>query len=635
VPEGVEWEDRHRPNHESELATGKAVVTAIPQIYLDAIVLLTGAVVVAPVFKRIGLGTVLGYLGAGIIIGPILGYIRETEDILHFAELGVVMLLFIIGLELRPARLWKMRYDIFGMGFLQVVTCGLALTLLGALVLESTRMAVVAGFGLALSSTAFAMQLLEEDGDINTLHGRKALAILLFQDMAIVPLLALIPLLSRNGEAGVGLGAFITGLGAIVALIVAGRYFINPVFRLIALAGAREVMIAAALLLVFGSAMLMQAVGLSMALGAFLAGVLLADSAYRHDIEANIEPFRGILLGLFFIAIGMSLELSVILDYWYLILIVVPTTMVVKSVLIYIAARLFQTPHVSSIRTAAVLTQHGEFAFVLFSAAFALGIVGREFSSFMIAVVILSMALTPLSVRLGERLSTRTDSEKIEEDFDGAGSRVLMIGFSRMGQVASQTLLAAGCDMTIIDNDPDRIRSATEFGFRIYFGDGKRADVLRSAGIEKSDMVAVLTAKPEITNRIVDLIQREWPDKRLYVRTYDRGHTLDMMDKNVDFQIRETFESSLVFGGKMLEGLGLSHDEAQDIVDDIRRRDYERLAIQRSEGIHAGRDMLHFHPVRPQPLIERRSATGPEEPADEKEEFRPVQQKQANETEKA
>jgi monovalent cation:H+ antiporter-2, CPA2 family len=282
--------------------------------------------------------------------------------------------------------------------------------------------------------------------------------------------------------------------------------------------------------------------------------------------------------------------------------------MAVKAVLIYISARLFKTSHVSAVRTASILTQHGEFAFVLFSAAFALGIVGRDFSSFMIAVVILSMALTPVSVRLGARLIKRVDQEKIEEDFEGAGSKVLMIGFSRMGQVASQTLLAAGCDMTIIDSDPERIRSATEFGFRIYFGDGRRADVLRSAGIEQSDLVAVLTAKPDVTNKVVELIQREWPEKRLYVRTYDRGHTLEMMDKGVDFQIRETFESALVFGGKMLEDLGLSHEEAQDIVDDIRHRDYERLAVQRSEGINAGRDMLHFHPVRPQPLIERKPA---------------------------
>jgi glutathione-regulated potassium-efflux system protein KefB len=568
--------------------------------------LLAGAVIAAPIFKRIGLGTVLGYLAAGIVLGPVFSYIRDPEEILHFAELGIVMLLFVIGLELRPARLWSMRLDIFGLGAAQVLSCGIALTLITALALESASRALVAGFGLALSSTAFAMQMLEEKGDINTLHGRKAFSILLFQDIAIIPLLAVLPLLTQRGESGLSYGPFMAGVAAIGALIVAGRYAINPIFRVLAHAGAREVMLAAALLLVFGSAMLMQAVGLSMALGAFIAGVLLADSSYRHDLEANIEPFRGLLLGLFFMAIGMSLNLNAVWKFWYLILVFVPATMAIKAVLIYIAARLFATPHMSAVRTAALLTQHGEFAFILFSVAFALGIVDRDFSSFMIVVVIASMALTPVSVMLGEKLINRVEAEQIEEDFEGAGSSVLMIGFSRMGQVASQTLLAAGCEMTIIDTDPERIRNASDFGFRIYFGDGTRADVLRSAGIQQADMVAVLTAKREVTDKIVDLIQREWPNKRLFVRTYDRIHTLAMMEKGVDFELRETFESALVFGGKMLEGIGLNHDEAMNIVDDIRRRDYDRLAMQRSHGLQAGRHMLHNKPVRPEPLVEPR-----------------------------
>lgn len=577
---------------------------AIPPSYFDAIIMLAGAVIVAPLFKRVGLGTVLGYLATGILIAPVLHYFDDPEEVLHFAELGVVMLLFIIGLELRPSRLWSMRYDIFGMGVLQIIICGFAISLLVGLFLGSPNQALVAGFGLALSSTAFAVQMLEDSGDINTLHGRKALGILLAQDMAIVPLLALLPLLARGGETEPGLSQFMAGLAAIAVLILVGRYLLNPVMRLIAKAGAREVMIAAALLLVFGSAMLMYAVGLSMALGAFLAGVLLAESSYRHEIHANIEPFRGLLLGLFFIAIGMSLELDIILSYWYVIAAFVAATMAIKAVLIYIAARLFRTSHTTSIRTAAVLTQHGEFAFVLFSAALSLGIVDQQFTSFMIAVVILSMALTPISLRLGEKLIAHKEVEEIEEDFEGAGSSILMIGFSRMGQVTAQTLLAAGCDMTIIDNDPERIRSASEFGFKIYFGDGKRPDVLRYAGIEQSDIVAICTAKPDVTTRIVEVIQREFPQKRLYVRTYDREHTLLMMDRNVEFQLRETFESALELGRNMLEGLGLTYEEANDIVDDIRKRDYERLLVQRSEGIQAGSHMVYVTPVKPEPLIE-------------------------------
>jgi len=576
----------------------------IPPFFVDAIVLLAGAVITAPLFRRIGLGTVLGYLAAGVVIGPVIGFIREPEEILHFAELGVVMLLFIIGLELKPARLWAMRYDIFGVGTLQVIATGLALALLAGLLLESAGKAIVIGFGLALSSTAFSLQAINEAGETNTPHGRKAFAILLLQDVAIVPLLAFVPLFSYRGEAGLGWSQFGGGLAAVAVLTLAGRYLLNPLFRLIAKAGAREVMIAAALLVVFGSAMLMQLAGMSMALGAFLAGVLLAESAFRHELEADVEPFRGLLLGLFFMAIGMSLELHVLLDYWYVILICVPIAMAVKAVLIYIACRLFRTPHTTSVRTAALLTQFGEFGFVLFSAALSMGVINRELSSLLTAAVILSLILTPLSVRLGEMLLKRVrDQEEPEEDFEDAGSPVLMIGFSRVGQVASQALLASGVEMTIIDNDPENIRSASRFGFRIYFGDGTRAEVLRAAGIEQSDLVAVCTHKPEVTTKIIELINREWPNKLIYARAFDRAHSLQMMDMDVAFHIRETFESSLVLGGEMLEGLGRSPEEVEAVIADIRRRDAERLVIQKSEGIHAGGHMLHTRAVKPEPLV--------------------------------
>lgn len=581
----------------------------IEPLYLEAIVLLGGAVLAGPLFKRIGLGTVLGYLAAGIVIGPVTRFIRDADDILHFAELGVVMLLFIIGLELKPARLWNMRFDIFGLGFVQVMSCGIALTALAFPFVDNMQIALVAGFGLALSSTAFAMQYLEESGDISALHGRKAFAILLFQDLAIVPMLALIPLLSPRGDTGIEWSEFVTGIAAIVALVLAGRYLLNPLFRIIAKTGAREVMIAAALLLVFGAALLMQAAGMSMALGSFLAGVLLAESSYRHELEADIEPFRGLLLGLFFMAIGMSLELDVLAEYWMVILLCVPVALVTKAVLIYAASRLFSNGHSTSVRTAAVLTQHGEFAFVLFSAALSLGIIDRTFGSIMIAVVILSMALTPLCVRLGEFLVSREKKEMPDEDFDGAGSPVLMVGFSRLGQVASQALLASGIDVTIIDSDPEHIRNASKFGFKIYFGDGTRPEVLRMAGIGKSSLVAVCTAKPEITTRVVEMVQSEWPDKPLYVRTYDRGHTLDMMKREVDYQIRETFESALTFSKNMLTGLGRSDSEADEIVASVRKRDQERLMMQLSDGIQAGRHMLHTEPVRPEPLVEPKKSS--------------------------
>ncbi|MFZ1814657.1 MAG: monovalent cation:proton antiporter-2 (CPA2) family protein [Rhizobiaceae bacterium] len=579
-------------------------MASIPPLFLDTIVLLGGAVIAGTLFKRMGLATVLGYLAAGIVIGPIVGFIGDAEEILHFAELGVVMLLFLIGLELKPSRLWAMRYDIFGMGTMQVILCGLILSLLAGFLFDRVNQAIIAGFGLALSSTAFALQMLEESGDTNSLHGRKAFAILLLQDIAIVPLLALVPLLSNRNETGLGWNEFMIGLAAIAVIMLAGRYLLDPLLRAIAKTGAREVMIAAALLVVFGSAMLMQAAGLSMALGAFLAGVLLADSTFRHELEADIEPFRGLLLGLFFMAVGMSVDIGVLARYWYVIVICVPVAMAVKAVLIYIPGRLFGNSHAASVRTAAVLTQHGEFGFVLFSAALSYGILDRDASSILISIVVLSMILTPASIRLGEIVLDRVKVEEPDEDFEGAGSPVLIIGFSRMGQVASQALLAGGVEVTIIDNDPVQIRNASRFGFRIYFGDGTRPDVLKLAGIEQAELVAICTHKPEATNKIVEIISRQWPQKLLYVRAYDRGHALALMKMDVDYHIRETFESALVLGGKMLEALGSSREEAESLVADVRRRDAERLIVQKSEGIMAGSHMLHVKPVRPEPLLE-------------------------------
>jgi CPA2 family monovalent cation:H+ antiporter-2 len=343
---------------------------AAPGFYVEAVTLLGGAVVAAPLFKRIGLGTVLGYLAAGIMIGPIGRMITEGEEILRVAELGVVFLLFIIGLELKPARLWSLRSDIFGLGLTQVALTGAVLSALAYYLAGfGFNAAIAIGFGLALSSTAFALQALEERGEINRRHGRKSFAILLFQDMAIVPLLALLPFLAPFAADDGGNPAydFLIAIVAVAALVFAGRFLLNPMFQVIAKAGAREAMIAAALLVVIGSALLMDFAGLSMAMGAFIAGVMLAESSYRHELEADIEPFRGLLLGLFFMAIGMSLQLSVILDNWLTILLAVPVLMIVKAAIIYVLCRLFGTEHDVSVRTALILPQGGEFGFVLFS----------------------------------------------------------------------------------------------------------------------------------------------------------------------------------------------------------------------------------------------------------------------------
>ncbi|WP_075289957.1 monovalent cation:proton antiporter-2 (CPA2) family protein [Pararhizobium arenae] len=574
----------------------------------QAVLLLGGAVLAAPIFKKLGLGTVLGYLAAGVIIGPLLHQITDGEQILGFGELGVVFLLFVIGLELNPSRLWQMRKDIFGLGTAQVVLTGGVLSgLIFGFGLLDFAGSIITGFGLSLSSTAFALQVLEEKNDANTRYGQRAFSVLLLQDLAIVPLLALIPLLALQApeDTTPPLEDFGIAVGAILIMVIAGRYVLNPLFQIISRTGAREVMIAAALLIVLGAATLMQLAGLSMAMGAFLAGVLLAESSYRHELEADIEPFRGILLALFFMAVGLSLQIDVIFKFYPLILVAVPVLMLVKSVLIYGLCRLTGSNHNDAVRIGLLLPQGGEFGFVLFSAAALAGIFTDETSSLLIVIVTVSMALTPVASALAGLLLQEQEeaTEEIEEDFAGAGADVLMIGFSRFGQIAAQILLAGGREVTVIDHSAARVRQAAGFGFRIYFGDGTRLDVLRAAGIEKAKIVAICTHGPDITNRIVDLLQAEYPSIKLYVRSYDRVHTLALRARNVDYELRETFESGLVFGRETLQGLGVADDTAQAITDDIRRRDEARLAVQAAEGISAGRDMLHHAPVKPEPLI--------------------------------
>jgi CPA2 family monovalent cation:H+ antiporter-2 len=493
----------------------------------------------------------------------------------------------------------------------QVLVTGLALAgLARGLAGFSVPAAVIAGFGLSLSSTAFALQILDDEGGTNRRYGQTSFAMLLFQDLAIVPLLALIPLLAPGGEGahGTSLPQFGVSIGAVVVLVAGGRYLLSPLFRIIANTGAKEAMIAAALLVVLGSAELMQIAGLSMAMGAFIAGVLLAESSYRHELEADIEPFRGILLGLFFMAVGLSLDLSVIFRNWAVIMVAVPLLMIVKGAIIYILTRLFGSEHDNAVRTAFLLPQGGEFGFVLFSAAAAASVFPAATGSLLIAIVTISMALTPVSVLVGKRFLRPDEEEQIDEDFAGldGGADVLMIGFSRFGQIASQILLSGGSRVTIIDHSANRVRSVEKFGFRIYFGDGLRKDVLEAAGIRRAKVVAVCTNHRETTDKIVELIQAEFPDARLFVRSYDRVHTLELRARGVEYELRETFESGLMFGRKTLEALGTDEEQAYEIAQDVRRRDEERLAIQAVEGITAGIEKMRLKPVTPEPLVKPR-----------------------------
>ncbi|WP_082490646.1 monovalent cation:proton antiporter-2 (CPA2) family protein [Aureimonas sp. Leaf454] len=581
--------------------------------------LLGGGILAGTIFKRIGLGTVLGYLFAGVVMGPVLRLFDGSgEEILHVGELGVVFLLFIIGLELKASRLWALRRQIFGLGLAQVLLTGALLMLAAHVIGVGWAASVVIGFGLALSSTAFGLQLLEEAGETNTRHGQAAFSVLLFQDLAVVPLLALVPFLAPSAKAaGFDPVQVAISIGAILALLAAGRYLLNPLFWLMARSGAREVMIGAALFVVLGSALLMAAAGFSMAMGAFIAGVMLAESTYRHELEADIEPFRGILLGLFFIAVGLSLDLSILLRDWLTILVATPALLVAKALVLYVLSRLFGESRPSAARIAALLPQGGEFAFVLFAAAAAAGVFPQETSSLLVAIVTLSMALTPLTAWIGRRVSAEPEEEELEEDFDGAGSEVLMIGFSRFAQITAQVLLSQGTAVTIIDSSAERIRNAARFGFRIYFGSGLRRDVLEAAGIRKAKIVAVCTNKAETTDEIVDLIRSTFPNVRLYVRSYDRNHSLSLRERGVEYEMRETLESALVFGGDALVGLGVELDVARAIVSDVRRRDLERLKMQANDGTFLGKDMVTTRRATPEPLVRPKTKARHGEPSDE------------------
>jgi len=562
----------------------------------QVVVLLAAGVVAVPVFKRLGLGSVLGYLAAGLAIGPFgLGLFSDTHTILHTAELGVVMFLFIIGLEMEPQKLWALRRQIFGLGVLQVGVSSALLTWVGVLFGLPFWVAFTSGVGFVLTSTAIVMQVLGERGELTSPSGEKVVSILLLEDLAIVPLLAIVAVAAPSASERSSLEWLKVGLalGALALLIAVGRYLLNPLFRILARAGAREVMTAAALLVVFGAAILMDKGGLSMALGAFLAGVLLSRSSFRHQLEADIEPFRGILLGLFFIAVGMSLDLHVIVDNWLAVTRNVLIYMVLKSLAIYVVARLTRSDHHDALDRAVLMSQGGEFAFVLFTTAESVGLIHARENALFTAVVIVSMALTPLALMLLKRLRPgRAVSLDGMEAPNGLRGRILVIGFGRFGQIASQGLLAQRCSVSIIDNDPDMIRAAERFGFRIYYGDGTRLDILHAAGAHRADVVLVCVDKVEASNKIVELLRHEFPLVKVMVRAFDRGHAISLIKAGVDYQIRETFESALVFGEQALLTLGVEPEVAKEAMSDVRERDRQRFAMQTLGGIDAGVDLL-------------------------------------------
>jgi glutathione-regulated potassium-efflux system protein KefB len=577
------------------------------------LVLLASAVVSVPIARFARLSPIVAYLVAGVVIGPFgFGVFSNPETILTVAELGVVMLLFLIGLELELSRLLAMRRDIFGLGVAQLVITAAAIWALAyATGMFDWRAALVASLALALSATSIALRILEDRGHLQQTYGQRAFAILLFQDMSVVPLLALVPLLGTPTEARQQLSlADATGnaaliAAAIAALVVAGRYLLNPFFRLLAWTGAREVMTAAALFVVIGAALLMQSVGMSMALGAFVAGVLLAESTYRHELEADIEPFRGLLLALFFMGVGMTIDMKIVWANLWLIIAAAVVVTLLKAFVVWALFRVTCAGRGDALRAGSVLTGAGEFAFVLLPLGATLGVLSATQGSLLSAIAAITLLIGPPFASVSDAVLKRfaKRNEREADDFSGTNPSVLVIGFGRFGQIVSQHLLAEEIDVTTIDMDPEMIQVAGRFGFKVYYGDGTRLDVLRAAGLEKARMIAICIDNQEAATRIVDLVQSEFPGTKIFVRSFDRGHTLQLLSKNVDYELRETFESAMRFGHKALVALGIDAERAEIVSDFIRNRDRERIAIQQAEGIYAGVELMRKRPT-PTPFSE-------------------------------
>ncbi|WP_336851996.1 glutathione-regulated potassium-efflux system protein KefC [Pseudescherichia vulneris] len=543
---------------------------------IQALIYLGSAALIVPIAVRLGLGSVLGYLIAGCIIGPWgLRLVTDAESILHFAEIGVVLMLFVIGLELDPQRLWKLRASVFGGGALQMLVCGL---LLGAFCMAlglRWQVAVLIGLTLGLSSTAIAMQAMNERNLMVSQMGRSAFAVLLFQDIAAIPLVAMIPLLAASGGATT-LGAFaLSALKVVAALaivVLIGRYVARPALRFVARSGLREVFSAVALFLVFGFGLLLEEAGLSMAMGAFLAGVLLASSEYRHALESDIEPFKGLLLGLFFIGVGMSIDFGTLVTHPLRIIILLVGFLVIKTLMLWLIARPLKVPSRQRRWFAVLLGQGSEFAFVVFGTAQSASVLDPEWAKALTLAVALSMAATPLLLVLLTRLDNKTTGQQQEADeIDEEQPRVIIAGFGRFGQIAGRLLLSSGVKMVVLDHDPDHIETLRKFGMKVFYGDATRVDLLESAGAGKAEVLINAIDDPKANLQLTELAKEHFPHLQIVARARDVDHFIRLRQAGVERPERETFEGALRTGRLALEGLGLGEYEARERADLFRR----------------------------------------------------------------
>ncbi len=565
---------------------------------LQVAVFLAAAAFAAPLGRYLRISAVLGYLAAGILIGPFgLGLIYslyDVENVLRIAELGVVMLLFLIGLELRPMRLWAMRSAIFGLGTAQLVVTGILLAGIAVWLGLGLKQAVFVGLALSLSSTAFALQLMDEKGEINTRHGRLGFSVLLFQDLAAIPLIALVPLFAASGgkAPSMDLESAALAIGTILGVVIVGRFVLARVFALVAYTKVREAMTATALLTVVGVTLVMEAAGLSAALGAFIAGALLADSEYRHEIEADIAPFEGLLLGLFFLAVGMGMDFTMLLDRPLLVLGLALGLIAIKAVVLFGLGRWWGLPNPAARRMALMLSQGGEFGFVLFQAGAAGGVIDSGLANLLTLAVTVSMAATPLLL-IGDDMLRRNAKEEAPE-YDTppeADGHVIVAGFGRFGQIAARVLRARHIPFTALDIDVEQVNFVKPFGSKIYYGDAGRLDILRAAQADKARAFVLAIDDIEGSRRVAETVRQNFPDLPIYARARNREHAHQLMELGISHIQRETFLSALELTRDMLVGLGLSEREAARLTQTFRKHD-EKLLFEARKFGDADQDRL-------------------------------------------
>lgn len=568
----------------------------------DGVLLFGAAIVFVLIFRKLGLGATLGYLVAGAMIGPQgFGLIGDAESKLGIAELGIVLLLFLVGLELNPNRLWRLRRDIFGLGLAQVVLCGIAIS---AVIYFGTAFssaaALALGLPLALSSTAQVLPMLRSAGRMNTPSGERAFSVLLFQDLSLIPMITIIATLSRTPPAADAPPGWLLGVYtvlAVVGLVLAGRFVINPMFRLIGRLGERELFVAAGLFTVLASAAVMEALHLSTALGAFVAGVMLADSPYRHELEADVEPFRTILLGLFFIAVGMLLDLHVIAERPLFVIAMAMAVVATKTVVMFGVAKLFGVSNRGALGFGLLLSQGGEFAFVLFAQASEALLIRPEAASLFGAIVTLSMATTPFLMMFSSRFLTPPPSKEERPGPDGTLSpAAIVVGYGRFGQTVAQMLMAAGTRVSLIDHEIEQIDVAERFGSKVHYGDGTRVELLRHAGADQARAIIFCVDGDGLGKAQLQPVLDAFPNAAVLVRAFDRRHMMVLAQLDIAGAVRELFESAVVLGREALEAVGISDANVEKIEAEYRRRDGSRLEAQIAAGdLTVRRDMMFNH----------------------------------------